>query len=364
MLSFTVHLKHKVDLLFISLVLFFNKVNLISDTESIKSSDSDNASMGGTMPRAGGVKNVFEGAWQRAQQQDEANEPVASPTRQKSVWMAPKKSGNNNWWDLGEDPIKPPVSPLKGNNRLSSSSSGSHGSLKSGGVATPSKMPPPPPSQKPKKFNPQHGNGMPPPPMMGGIPPPPMNMNNMPPPPMNDMPPPPPMDFDMPPPPMSDMPPPPGMDDMPPPPPMNNMPPPPSNNHYPPGLPPALRNHGGAAPIRLPALPLKPKNYNYNNNHSLPLMAKTDSFDEMPPSFHPPTPGREDLPPIPGPKPKSMAPLSNYYNTSKAVSYKVADFPPPPEFVVDLNQRFNQVVDMNLPPPPSELLVANSKPQR
>nr|XP_039262436.1 ras-associated and pleckstrin homology domains-containing protein 1-like isoform X1 [Styela clava] len=297
----------------------------------------------------------------------------------------------------------------------------------------PPPMKPMGPPQPQMKFPPRMPLGGFRPPMPGAKPhsgysrPPPSMMNNdMPPPPPpsnDDLPPPPPMD-DMPPPPpsMDDLPPPPSIEeDMPLPPPMA------INSH--PGLPKGLRTVDGQAPVRLPFLPMfkngnafggmrgppppgpkpggpppppkkmafPPHNHNYSNNNAPPLMPRNNeeivsnvnnkpkprspsysshSLHRKPsnPNFRPDEnahyPGNSNPS-----RPSLRAPLTHYYTSdvtqTASVSYTKDDFPPPPDFILDLKDTFYHInhndpstrdlSPFDLPPPPPELLLNQVK---
>nr|XP_026695677.1 amyloid beta A4 precursor protein-binding family B member 1-interacting protein-like isoform X2 [Ciona intestinalis] len=248
--------------------------------------------------RGMGVKNIFEGAWKRA----EADAPLptettqvhtedrnqSNVTRAKSVWKPNKKS--TNWWDLEEDQQEDEMpEPTQQ-------------------TQAPPSPPIPPPAED-----------LPPPPPMGeyDMPPPPMDTQYYPPPPPpgnkptfmsygDPLPPPPPPAGGMPPPPTMSMPPPPPATSMPPPPPLK--------------------------PSKKPPPPLPQKhNYSNNNNH----LPRHDSLEDDPPLFQPPPPFKP-------------SPLTCYYSN---LTYSSDDFPPPPPFVQHLKESFAGVNEAgsNLP---------------
>ncbi|CAK8694940.1 unnamed protein product [Clavelina lepadiformis] len=346
-----------------------------------------------TLPRGLGVKNIFEGAWQRANQEEKSADSTSdslsvnsSMTRNKSVWK-PNTKKSTNWWDLQDE------DSASGTNSLASSldALGSNNSLDKPGPTPP----PPPPSvlSKPSASLSSMEHSLPPPMVVDDnlpLPPPAPSflVDNL------DMPPPPGnfynagnspgKSFPPPPPPMGKKPNVPSEtsgtfmqydDPLPLPPPVPNY----SEKKSFPPVPQAQPGFGlpykGGPPKPPPKVP--PKNYSNNNN------SPTLEDPHPPPTFQPPPPEKSAslgnrVQAKKAPKKVSgnannnhISPLTHYYSggnpsvDQKASTFAMDDLPPPPPFVYDLKKTFAAVsknagnVEMmaveNLPPPPNTL---------
>lgn len=205
--------------------------------------------------------------------------------------------------------------------------------------------------------------------------------------------------------------------------------PPPMEINFNPGLPKGLRTVDGQAPVRLPFLPMfkngnafggmrgppppgpkpgapppPPKktsypahNHNFSNNNA-PLIVPREHEEIMPPPVSRPKsrnnsysnhslhrkPSNPNFRPAENShytgnanpsRPMLRAPLTHYYSSdvtqSRNMNYTKNDFPPPPDFILDLKDTFHHVSrndpmnkdlsPFDLPPPPPELLLSDIK---